>query len=57
VEIPELPARERVCSFSEVKLCLEEEDARREAERCLRCDLEKILKKYQEMVMAEEEVQ
>jgi hypothetical protein len=40
-----------------VKLCLEEEDARREAERCLRCDLEKVLKKYQEIVMAEEEVQ
>ena len=57
VKPPELPVRERVCSFSEVKLCLEEEDARREAERCLRCDLEKVLKKYQEIVMAEEEVQ
>ncbi|MDI3543378.1 MAG: NADH-quinone oxidoreductase subunit, partial [Candidatus Atribacteria bacterium] len=57
VKIPELPTRERVCSFSEVKLCLEEEDARQEAGRCLRCDLEKILKKYQEIVMAEEEVQ
>ena len=57
VKPPELPVRERVRSFSEVKLCLEEDDARREAERCLRCDLDKVIKKYQEIAMAEEEAQ
>jgi len=51
----EIPVRERVCSFAEVKLCLDEEAARLEAERCLRCDLEKTMKKYQQMAMVEEE--
>ncbi len=54
VEPREVPIRERICNFSEVKLCLSEEEAHREAERCLRCDLEKILKKYQERVAVEE---
>ena len=54
VRVSETPVRERVCSFSEVKLCLSEEDARHEAERCLRCDLEKILKKQENQVLVEE---
>ncbi|MEI6157865.1 MAG: hydrogenase, partial [Atribacterota bacterium] len=55
VKVPELPVRERVCTFAEVKLGLSEKDARREAERCLRCDLEKRLKKLQQLVAVEEE--
>ncbi|WP_406616322.1 NADH-quinone oxidoreductase subunit NuoF [Candidatus Caldatribacterium sp.] len=51
---PELPVAERIRNFAEVKLCFDEESARREAARCLRCDLEKIMKRYQEMALAEE---
>jgi NADH-quinone oxidoreductase subunit F len=36
-----LPAEERRGSFKETELAFSEEDARREAKRCLRCDLEK----------------
>jgi len=54
VRVSETPVRARVCSFSEVKLCLSEEDARYEAERCLRCDLEKVLKKQERQVLVEE---
>ena len=36
-----LPAEERRRSFKETELAFSEEDARREAKRCLRCDLEK----------------
>ncbi len=39
-EPPTLPLELRKQSFSEVELPLLEEDARREAKRCLRCDLE-----------------
>ncbi|MGB7620823.1 MAG: FAD-dependent oxidoreductase [Terriglobia bacterium] len=39
-EPPALPLERRKQSFSEVELPLLEEDARREAKRCLRCDLE-----------------
>jgi NADH-quinone oxidoreductase subunit F len=39
-EPPTLPVKLRKRSFSEVELSLSEEDARREARRCLRCDLE-----------------
>ncbi|MBZ5554357.1 MAG: FAD-dependent oxidoreductase [Acidobacteriia bacterium] len=39
-EPPTLPIELRTQSFSEVELPLLEEDARREAKRCLRCDLE-----------------
>ncbi|MFO7905255.1 MAG: FAD-dependent oxidoreductase [Planctomycetota bacterium] len=39
-DLPLLPADQRVKNFSEVELCFSEEDARREARRCLRCDLE-----------------
>jgi NADH:ubiquinone oxidoreductase subunit F (NADH-binding)/NADPH-dependent glutamate synthase beta subunit-like oxidoreductase/(2Fe-2S) ferredoxin len=39
-EPPTLPIELRKRSFSEVELPLLEEDARREAKRCLRCDLE-----------------
>ncbi len=38
--IPCLPPSMRVNSFAEVDLCLAEEDAVKEARRCLRCDLE-----------------
>ncbi len=38
---PLLPAEERKHSFKETELGFSEEDARREAKRCLRCDLEK----------------
>ncbi len=40
VEPPHLPIEKRVRSFKEVDLAISEEQARREAERCLRCDLE-----------------
>lgn len=40
-EIPRLPFEERKFSFKETELCLGEEQARQEAGRCLRCDLEK----------------
>ena len=40
-EIPSLPAEARKGSFSETELVLSEEEAKREAKRCLRCDLEK----------------
>jgi len=36
-----LPTEERRRSFKETELAFSEEDARREAKRCLRCDLEK----------------
>jgi NADH-quinone oxidoreductase subunit F len=39
-QIPRLPAEERKRSFKETELGLSEEKARREAMRCLRCDLE-----------------
>ena len=40
-QITLLPAKERRGSFKETELAFSEEDARREAKRCLRCDLEK----------------
>ncbi|MHC1578149.1 MAG: NADH-quinone oxidoreductase subunit NuoF [Dehalococcoidia bacterium] len=40
-EIAHLPLRERKTSFREIELGLTEEQARKEAKRCLRCDLEK----------------
>jgi len=55
VKAPKLSPQERVCGFAEVKLCLSETDAREEAERCLRCDLEKVMKKYQQLALVEEE--
>jgi len=39
-EIPALPVEERKGSFKETALGFSEEEARREAKRCLRCDLE-----------------
>jgi len=38
--VPILPAQERKTSFAEVELSFPEEKARKEARRCLRCDLE-----------------
>jgi len=40
LEIPTLPAQERKQSFQEIELGFSEEQAREEAKRCLRCDLE-----------------
>jgi NADH-quinone oxidoreductase subunit F len=40
VEQPLMSAKERCKSFSEVELCISEENARCEASRCLRCDLD-----------------
>lgn len=57
VYISELPVKERICNFAEVKLCMSEADAKREAERCLRCDLEKKMKKLHQLVAVEEEEQ
>jgi NADH-quinone oxidoreductase subunit F len=39
-EMPEMAASERTHSFAEVELGLTEEQAIREAKRCLRCDLQ-----------------
>jgi NADH-quinone oxidoreductase subunit F len=40
VKVPLLPAEKRRRSFAEVELCVSESDARCEARRCLRCDLD-----------------
>jgi hypothetical protein len=40
IHAPELPAEERRKSYAEVEMCVKAEDARSEACRCLRCDLE-----------------
>ena len=40
LEIPRLPTQERKLSFKEIELGFSEEQAREEARRCLRCDLE-----------------
>ncbi|MGQ9545671.1 MAG: NADH-quinone oxidoreductase subunit NuoF [Dehalococcoidia bacterium] len=40
-ETPRLPVPERKNSFKEIELSFSEENARQEARRCLRCDLEK----------------
>ena len=40
LEIPTLPAQERKQSFQEIELGFSEEQAKEEAKRCLRCDLE-----------------
>jgi len=39
VVMPCAPVRERICNFGVVELGFSEEDAKREARRCLRCDL------------------
>lgn len=45
VDIPTLPLSQRHDGFPEIDLCLSDEDATREANRCLQCDLELILGK------------
>ncbi|MGD0090477.1 MAG: NADH-ubiquinone oxidoreductase-F iron-sulfur binding region domain-containing protein [Planctomycetota bacterium] len=40
VKVPWLPAEKRRHSFAEVEMCVSESDARCEARRCLRCDLD-----------------
>ncbi|MEJ2024356.1 MAG: FAD-dependent oxidoreductase, partial [Deltaproteobacteria bacterium] len=39
VEMPKLPAEERIKDFAEVELGLDEEAAKKECGRCLRCDV------------------
>ena len=39
-EVPMLAVGDRKRSFSEIELCMPEDQAKREAKRCLRCDLE-----------------
>jgi len=39
--VPMIPVQARKASFAEIELSFSEERARREAKRCLRCDLEK----------------
>ncbi|RJR22727.1 MAG: 4Fe-4S dicluster domain-containing protein [Desulfobacteraceae bacterium] len=41
--VPHLSVNERIRGFSEVELCLAEDDAVREAKRCLQCDMERSL--------------
>lgn len=41
--MPHLPSEERIANFKEVELGFSEEMAKKEARRCLRCDLEKRL--------------
>ena len=40
LEVPTLGTEERIHSFTEIELGFSEEQAGREARRCLRCDLE-----------------
>ncbi|UCH42930.1 MAG: NADH-quinone oxidoreductase subunit NuoF [Dehalococcoidales bacterium] len=40
LEVPTLPTQQRKQSFQEIELSFSEEQAREEAKRCLRCDLE-----------------
>jgi len=40
VEMPFVPAQERIRNFREIELGFSEERAKQEAKRCLRCDLE-----------------
>jgi NADPH-dependent glutamate synthase beta subunit-like oxidoreductase len=42
--MPHLQPKERVAHFKEVELGLSKGEAKKEARRCLRCDLEKTLK-------------
>jgi len=44
---PELSPEVRISSFNEVELKLREEMAVKEAERCLRCDLEYVVEKFE----------
>ena len=39
--VPSLPSEERRGNFKETELGLSEENAKQEAKRCLRCDLER----------------
>jgi NADPH-dependent glutamate synthase beta subunit-like oxidoreductase len=39
-DMPEMPVEERICCFDEVELGFDDETAREECKRCLRCDLE-----------------
>ena len=46
-QIPTLPLDQRVSSFNEVELGLNEEVATKEAKRCLRCDLAYLVDKFE----------
>jgi len=39
--VPTLPPKERIKGFEEIEIGYSEEQAREEAQRCLRCDLER----------------
>jgi NADH-quinone oxidoreductase subunit F len=41
IQVPLLPLEDRVKGFAEIELCFSEEKAQEEANRCLRCDLER----------------
>jgi len=49
-----LPVNKRKLNFNEVDRCMTAEEARREAERCLRCDLEFTQSKEPESVLSAE---
>ena len=53
--VPELPVAERQGNFREVELGYDEQTAREEAKRCLRCDLEwlDVMKISRPIVVAE----
>jgi len=53
VKIPTLSVKKRVKSFEEVELELKEEDARKEAERCLNCNLCSLCKQCVEACEAD----
>ena len=55
VELPTVPVAERRKNFVEVNMSLSEEDAAREARRCLRCDLEFTQQEESEEQISSEE--
>jgi len=44
-DITKIPVKERIPGFKQVELCLCEEDAKKEAQRCLKCQLRLQIKK------------
>ncbi|MBW2038443.1 MAG: FAD-dependent oxidoreductase [Deltaproteobacteria bacterium] len=48
-DVPKLPVEERHTNFAEVDLCLGEEQAIREAKRCLQCDLELAISQHHKL--------
>ena len=56
VELPRAPVAWRRRGFAEVEMAFAAEEARREACRCYRCDLEFTRRKLEENKVTEEEV-